>query len=618
MKKILVLLILFLPLDFAFGQITCVDSETIFSKLGVEISYCTISLGKDGACSKYKVTIYEKNSSDQTISIEGAQLFIDPQIGMFPAAGACGKREEYAGPDGIIWIEFPWNANGLKTEIPPNSSFQKSFIVYTNGKYPKVGYRGVIYARSLNDKSSSKNNGSSNNTGTNNQTTKSSNTNQTSNSQGSSGSSSGGGDVNAKIDAINVHLNKIPDNDSEAQAIMRDAASITTNSNTSDAQKANQLTPLISRARNRANAIATNKSEEDTRARKAQEVAQEKAKAAQQQMDNFIKYYDKGVSDLNAKNYDGAISNIQTALNYAADDSQRSLAQNLLNKAQEEKRLEAEAAARKVRVEERQKQEAATNAATGAALSAVGALMALMNDSYTQKPFAARYYLGFGMENLILNINDFTNKQSDIKSSLPLVFMGGLNFTLFNNKNVNWVINPYFRYNQIFVSTGEAGSGYGAGINTHLSFGFRKDSPIRFFGEYQYNINTLETSYDTDVASGGTTATDAVYEGYYETLSKRIGGGLILRFINGDRETFIKPGYFIDNIALLGIKRNYASLDMYFANTIGIELAYSKNYVSLGDVDFPNSSKMKSAIKDPIATDYWTVKFYRRGLFGKK
>ncbi|MCA0231319.1 MAG: hypothetical protein LCH91_12690 [Bacteroidetes bacterium] len=431
------------------------------------------------------------------------------------------------------------------------------------------------------------------------------------NFQNSSSNGAGPANVQAKLDEIQVYLDKIPGNDSESQAIIRDATTIINNTNTSEQTKVNQLNPLLTRARNRANELTTTQKEEETAKEKEENRLK---KAAEEKANRFNGHMQKGENALSNGKYDEAVSHYNNAFREAATEAEGQQAVDGINRAKKAKADEA----RKVRIEERQKQEAATNAATGAALGAVGTLMTLMNDSYTQKPFAARYYLGFGMENLILNINDVNQKQSDIKSSLPLVFMGGLHFTLFNNKNVNWVINPHFRYNQIFASTGEAGSGYGAGINTHLSVGFGKESPIRFFGEYQYNINILETSYDTDVASGGTTATDAIYEGYYETISKRIGGGIILRFINGDRETFVKPGYFIDNLSLLGIKRNFASLDMYFANTIGVELAYSKNYVSLGDVDFPNSAKMISAIKDPIATDYWTVKFYRRGLFGKK
>lgn len=691
MKKILVLLILFLHMDFAFGQITCIDSETIFSKLGVEISYCTVSLGSEGVCKKYKVTIYERNSSDQIVTIEGGELYIDPRIGLFPAAGTCGKREEYASPDGIIWINFPWiNANGLRTEIPPNSNFQKSFIVYTKDKIPDVGVR-YIYARHLKDKSSSTNKNNNSQTPNSNANSKErANTQTNGNNSSQQNQSNSVEDTNAEINNLNQYLTQIPDTDSEKQRIMREAKTLNDNANLTDASRASKLKNLTAQAKRRAEQLGnsvnnssnsdleslheekrqlcgelyqftlteelqkvrdlncgilivtgtddsnfpklkeqirnlrnavnqakslTNNGSENNR---KNAVKEKEDKAATERDNNFKSYYEKGMDNYNSKNYDGAINNLQTSLNYAVNDRQKTHVQDWIAKIREEKRLEAEAAARKVRIEERQKQEAATNAATGTALAAVGSLMALMNDSYTQKPFAARYYLGFGMENLILNVNDFTKKQSDIQSTLPLVFIGGLNFTLFNNKNVNWVINPHFRYNQIFAAAGEAGSGYGVGINTHLSVGFNKDSPFRFFGEYQYNGNVLDFSYDTDVASGGTTATDAVYEGYYELLSQRIGGGIILRFNNGDRETFIKPGYFIDNLSLLGIKRNFVSLEMYFASAIGVELAYSKNYVSLGDVDFPNSSKMKSAIKDPIATDYWTLKFYRRGLFGKK
>ena len=628
MKKILSILILFLPSNFAFSQITCVDSETIFSKLGTEFSYCTVSLGKDGVCSKYKVTIYEKNSSNQTISIEGAQLYIDPQIGMFPAAGTCGKREEYAGSDGIIWIEFPWvNANGLKTEIPPNSSFQKSFIVYTNGKYPQIGYRGVIYARPLNDKSSSNNNNNNNSSSNRGKSTSNSGGNNNSNSQSGSNAQSNSennsvSQTNDEIANFNQYFTQLPSNDNTTIQLKNEAGAIINNNSLSDSQRATKLKSLTQRAKKRSEELGiendTNTKQETAKqaneekaARKAAEDAQ---RVAEENNRNNIAMVDKGIAAYNDGKYNDAIGYYNQALGMQGmTDARRTYVYDLIAKAQ--KALKDEASRK--RVEEKQKQEAATNTATTAGITAVAGLMALLKDNYTDKPFAGRYYIGLGMERFIVNVNDFTNQQSEIKSAAPVSFIGGLHFTLFNNKNVNWVINPHGRFNQIFLDTGSSGSGYGLGVNTHLSFGLNKESPLRLFGEYQYNQNSLEYGYDDDVANSRKSSfTDAVYNGTYALTSSRIGGGIILRM--GDRydgETYFKPGYFIETIPALGIKRNMFTFEANIVSQIVVEFSYSGNYVSMGAVNFPQSSNMMSAIKEPSGSNYWSFKIIRRGLF---
>ena len=434
---------------------------------------------------------------------------------------------------------------------------------------------------------------------------KSKNENNNENSTNQSESSSNGDIVNDKIAAINVHLNQLSSDDAEAQAIIREAETITSNSRTTDAQKANQLSPLITRAKNRVNSVSAG--------RKSAEEAEVKAKKeADEKQSNFEKYYEKGMADYQGKNYNSAINNLQMAQNYTVNEQQKAHLNQWIAKIKEDKRLEEEAAARKVRVEEKQKVEAANDAAAASAIAGFGALMALLKDDYTEAPLAIRAQIGLGAENMNLTMIEETTQKETVQSVITANFLLGLNFTLFNNKAISLHLNPYLDYGLVTLQPGNIGNSLKYGGNSMLQLGLRNDSELKIFAEGGYYQRTGNLDYDKDVANGGASATDYITSGSFDYSVLKYGGGLMLHGEADRGEVRIKPGIYFEEFSFAKGKRVMSfNLHANIISQIVIELTYSKNYAIPGGVG--NPANFTNANKN-----YWGFKIIRQGLLTKK
>lgn len=481
---------------------------------------------------------------------------------------------------------FGISKNGLEIEIDK--------VRFGNQDYaPCKGRESSVYAEC--DKRSSTPNWPPNCGGSDQTNIQASNTDN-SNAQGASGS--GAANVQAKLDAIQVYIDKIPGDDSESQAIIRDATNIINNSSTSEQTKVNQLEPLLTRARNRANQLVTNKEKED--------------KAGSERDSNFKSYYEKGMANYSSKNYDGAINNLQTSLNYAVNDQQKTHVQDWIAKIREEKRLEAEAAARKVRIEEKQKQEAATNAAVAGGVAAFGGLMALLQDDYTDKPFAVRAQIGLGAENMTMSMVETATAKELVQSAVTANFLIGFNFSLFNNRAISLHLNPYFDLGVVTLQTGYTGTSVKYGGNAILQLGIKKDHAFKFFAEGGYFQKSGTLDYDKDVATGGTTATDYLTKGAFDYSVLRYGGGIMLHGEADKGEVRIKPGLFFEEFSFAkGRRVMSANLHVNIMSQIIVELIYSRNYVIPGGVVNPRNFA-------PENKDFWSVKLIRQGLLTKK
>jgi hypothetical protein len=89
MKKILLLLLLQVHLT-AIAQV-CVEADQLYNSDGLIISYCTESIGKEGVCNKFRVTISISNHSAVRKTMAG-NIHIATDIGDWPAAGRCNKN----------------------------------------------------------------------------------------------------------------------------------------------------------------------------------------------------------------------------------------------------------------------------------------------------------------------------------------------------------------------------------------------------------------------------------------------------------------------------------------------------------------------------------------------
>ncbi|WP_164490207.1 hypothetical protein [Runella sp. SP2] len=494
---------------------------------------------------------------------------------------------------------FGISKNGLEIEIDK--------VRFGNQDYaPCKGRESSVYAEC--DKRSSTPNWPPNCGGSDQTNIQASNTDN-SNAQGASGS--GAANVQAKLDAIQVYIDKIPGDDSESQAIIRDATNIINNSSTSEQTKVNQLEPLLTRAKNRANTLATTKKEED--------VAKEKEdKASSERDNNFKSYYEKGMANYSSKNYDGAINNLQTSLNYAVNDQQKKHVQDWIAKIREEKRLEAEAAARKARVDDKLKQEQQVNTEAAAATTVAVALFSIMKDRYDERPANLRFQVGLGLESIPIIVNDDFNKKSSFETTLHYSIMAGLKLGLFNQNGVSFHLNPvyYLGFNAGSQGTDGRHGTYG-GIAT-LQMGLKAESVFKLYAEGGWLKRSGNYNYDQDAASGGTTASDLVEKGTYNYGLARFGGGIMLHFVNEPKETYIKGGIYFEKLSFASKSpQMVGSLQINMSSTIILDFLYSKNYAIAGKADYPTTilTPLRSILPKEYNKSYFSVRLIRQGIF---
>lgn len=430
------------------------------------------------------------------------------------------------------------------------------------------------------------------------------NTQANNNSQNSSSNGGGTANVQAKLDEIQVHIDKIPGDDSESQAIIRDATNIINNTSTSEQTKVNQLEPLLTRARNRANQLVTNKEKED--------------KAGSERDSNFKSYYEKGMANYSSKNYDGAINNLQTSLNYAVNDQQKIHVQDWIAKIREEKRLEAEAAARKARVDDKLKQEQQVNTEAAAATTVAVALFSILKDRYDERPVNLRFQVGLGLESIPIIVNDDFNKKSSFETTLHYSIMAGLKLGLFNQNGVSFHLNPvyYLGFNAGSQGTDGRHGTYG-GIAT-LQMGLKAESVFKLYAEGGWLKRSGNYNYDQDAASGGTTASDLVEKGTYNYGLARFGGGIMLHFVNEPRETYIKGGIYFEKLSFASKSpQMVGSLQINISSTIILDFLYSKNYAIAGKADYPTTilTPLRSILPEEYNKSYFSVRLIRQGIF---
>lgn len=449
------------------------------------------------------------------------------------------------------------------------------------------------------------------------------------NSGGNNSNSQSGGNAQARLDELNGYLIQLPENDSEAQSIVSGVNRITSSTSHSDQQKAEMLKPYIERAKKRANQLGnettntskTNNSSSRLSAEQKQANDEAERQATQQKQaqkayedkaNRINDYMQKGESALSAGNYDEAISNFAQASNVCSDDpqfqQQRLEAQNALARAQKAK----EDAARIVRIENRQKQEAATNTAVAGAATATVGLMALLNDDYTKKPFAARAQIGLGVDKMTMTTVESKKGEEIVQSPITANFLLGLNLSFFNNKGIQLHLNPYLDYGVVALQEGYQGSSLKYGGNAMLQLGIKNENLFKLFVEGGYAQKNGNMSYDRDVANGGKSATDYLTKGSFEYSVIRYGGGVMLHGEADKGEVRIKPGIFFEEFSFAKGQR-VMSFNLYanIMSVIVVEFTYSKNYVIPGGVINPSAFKAENK-------DYWGIKIIRQGLLTGK
>ena len=453
--------------------------------------------------------------------------------------------------------------------------------------------------------------------------------NTTSNSGNNNPNSQSGGNAQARADELNGYLLQIPDDDQEKKNIINSVDRITSNNSLSDQQMADQIKPYIERAKKRANQLGnesnntakTNSSSSRLSAEQKQANDEAERQATQQKQaqkayedkaSRVNDYMQKGESALSAGNYDEAIANFSQAGNICSDDPQFQQQRNQALQARARAEKAKADAARKVRIEERQKQEAATNTAVAGAATATVGLMALLNDDYTEKPFAARAQIGLGAESMTMSVIENNSREETIQSPVTANFLIGLNLTFFNNKGIQLHLNPYLDYGIVALQEGYQGASLKYGGNAILQLGIKNENLFKLFVEGGYAQRSGNMSYDRDVANGGTSATDYLTKGSFEYSVIRYGGGIMLHGEADTGEVRIKPGIFFEEFSFAKGQRVMSfNLHANIMSQIVVEFTYSKNYIIPGGVINPNAFKAEDK-------DFWGFKIIRQGLLTGK
>lgn len=407
--------------------------------------------------------------------------------------------------------------------------------------------------------------------------------------------------TNSEIENLNQYLTKIPDSDAEKIRIINDANAITNSTSLTDSQKAGRIKGLAGQARLRAERLSS----EET-ARKAEEDRQRKIL---EERDGFMRnHLQKGDDAYNSGQYANAKIHYSNALGFATTDEQRQQIQAAISKAQ----LAIEAEARRQRVEQKQKVEQQNNTAAAASVAAGIGILALLEDEESDEFFSARFRFGLGIEWVPLLTNSSMKQKTRTDILAPINLNLGFRFTVGNDKPVSLHLSPEGSYGLAAFSAGSDGSMYTYGGLAAVHAGRSQESMFKAVVEAGYIKRGGSFNYDGDVASGGTTATDEVYNGEFNYGITRLGGGVLFQIHDYDEiKFFMKPMYYFDKFSFAPVSRYTKVVGISIGSTkIGIiDILFSKGYGIGGSIDYPQSFNPSSSLYDE---DYFQIRYSRQ------
>lgn len=407
---------------------------------------------------------------------------------------------------------------------------------------------------------------------------KKTNTNNSSNSYQNQTSTD---QTNSEIDNLNEYLTRISDSDPEKQRIIREVGVITASSTLTDSQRAARIKTLTGQAKARAEQL-----DGEETARKTEEDRQRKIL---EERDNTMRsHVQKGDDAYNSGQYANAKIHYSNALNFATTDQNKQEIQAAIARAQQA--IEAEQ--RKQRIEQKQKVEQQNNTAAAAGIASGLGILALLEDEESDGFFSAKFRFGLGIEWVPLLTNSTMKQTTRTDILTPIMLNMGLKLVLGNDKPVSAHVTPEAGYGLMAFSAGSDGSMYNFGGMVGIHAGRRAESLLKVVGEAGYIKRGGSYNYDGDVASGGTTATDDVYNGEFNYGITRLGGGVLFQAHDGDEVNFfIKPMYYFDKFSFAPVSRFTQMLGVSLGSTkIGIiDLMFSKNYGIAGSIDYPQT-----------------------------
>lgn len=363
-------------------------------------------------------------------------------------------------------------------------------------------------------------------------------------------------------------------------------------------------------------------SESEWEQRKAQEKAQSE-KSDNQHKTNHKKEEDNDRRTANDNAHDQALESEKIEKNKKIEEEKKQKeidAQRRKEKLQQEEqeRLARQKAyedsvrneARKARIENVKKNDEAEDRVYYSAASAIASGALLLDDKFMDEESNLKAHLGLGLEAIPSIANEHTTRKSTVESALmPSVYAGiegRLNLTSSGGIAITGL--PFLQYNIAALSTGLNGSSMTLGMATTLTVAAEATSKLHFFGEGAYFNRSGAWSYDFDAVLG--TTTDQVQFSSFDYTVLRFGGGVKLQFVSdSETETYLKPGFFLENITNVPEAPLIMSANLQFmiSSALMFEVAYSNNYFVAGDLRYRTGFA-------PASSDFFSIKIIRKGL----
>lgn len=265
------------------------------------------------------------------------------------------------------------------------------------------------------------------------------------------------------------------------------------------------------------------------------------------------------------------------------------------------------------RVEAVRQTDNAEDNAMGAMAGGVIAAASLMKDQYTDKFAYLKYYLGLGWDNIPIVANNDDARSSSSEATSHPVAQAGLRVGLFNNKGISLHLSPFISYGMNALSPGNTG--------THLSYGGfgtlllspKAKSRLKIFGEAGYIARSGDWYYDLDAALAGSDIVTGVYTNLIQTSTynykvARYGGGIMLHWTD-DEETYIRPGFYYEQpypVQKTDKPVWVANVQALISSFLLIDVSYSNNYFSHGDLKYPANFQKEN-------TSFFSIKLIKSG-----
>ncbi len=215
------------------------------------------------------------------------------------------------------------------------------------------------------------------------------------------------------------------------------------------------------------------------------------------------------------------------------------------------------------------------------AVEGLGSLLNILTDTYSADPVVGRFQLGLGATQLPLLVNASTY------STTEKIYTGdvslGLNIGFLKDKGISFDIKGITAYKLPSIIKGNSGAFSNMGGSLTLFVSPDAESAIKFFTEIGYT--KFKGSFKSDGSDG-----DA-FDSKLDFSAIRFGAGIKLHIIDYDKETWIKPGFFLEKPSfLIAGQKPIMSFNLQFniQNEIEVDFSFSKNYYIGGSASSTN------------------------------